>query len=150
MPCLFFTAPNNIYTFFLFRRIQSNSIQIHWFGHWWKVRICHYYPSRPTSVEQSVAEELKSILGKMANVQIPVFTDWMLPKPGEISIGNTNRWKGQSDQLTAQGYELRTERQRILLRGGSETGLKYGYQDLIELLGARRYKPQPFLRTAAN
>ena len=96
-------------------------------------------PQDPTSVEQSVAEELKSILGKMANVQIPVFTDSDAPKAREISIGNTNRWKGQSDQLTAQGYELRTEGQRILLRGGSETGLKYGYQDLIELLGARRY-----------
>nr|HQU54362.1 hypothetical protein [Saprospiraceae bacterium] len=76
-------------------------------------------PQDPTSVEQSVAEELKSILGKMANVQIPVFTDSDAPKAREISIGNTNRWKGQSDQLTAQGYELRTEGQRILLRGGS-------------------------------
>ena len=96
-------------------------------------------PQDPTSVEQSTAEDLKSIIGKMANVQIPVFTDGDAPKAREISIGNTNRWKSKSDQLTAQGYELRTEGQRILLRGGSEVGLRYGYQDLIEMLGARRY-----------
>lgn len=107
-------------------------------------------PESPSTNERTLAEELKSFFEKMSKTQISIFTDADKPKAKEISIGNTNRWNSKGTGIEAEGYQIRTEGDRILIRGGNEAGLRNAYQDFIEWLGARRYVANTTIFDVAN
>jgi len=98
--------------------------------------------------ERYAAEELQRYLEKMSGAKLPIVTDAEPIKAREILLGdNAHSRKLKVDRdinrLGAEGFVLRTEGNRLIIRGGKPRGTLYGvYALLEEKFGVRWFTPE--------
>ena len=94
------------------------------------------------------AGELQTFFQKITGAKLAIVTDAEAPQDREILVGRSSRLEAikpaiDFDSLRAEGYELRTVGQRLVVAGGEPRGTLYGVYGLLEEhWGCRWFTPE--------
>lgn len=98
-------------------------------------------------IEKQAARLLQEYIQKISGATIPIYTDQDRPVKNEIIVGFSNRtsdkkWQKLEGKLAPDGYQISTEKGKLLILGGEHKGTIYGVVELLEkYLGCRKYSP---------
>lgn len=100
-------------------------------------------PQKPGVIEVQAAKVLQDYLERMSGASLPIESDSIVHKKGEIMIGNVNRPESRSlskAQLGKDGVLIKTSGKNLVLTGGNDKGVLYAVYTLLEnYLGCRKY-----------
>lgn len=94
------------------------------------------------------AEELQTFFEKITGARLPIAADRESPREREILVGRSRRLDElrppvDFDGLGCEGYELRTQGQKLIVAGGEPRGTLYGVYGLLEdTWGCRWFTPE--------
>ncbi len=109
-----------------------------------------FIDSRATSPEKFAAQELRQYLQKITGREIVLRTDlWIKERPvGKFIAVGKNRFTDDIDtsSLATEQYLVDVSNDRLAIVGGRDRqrGVLYGVYDLLEQLGVRWYRPEPW------
>ncbi len=93
--------------------------------------------------EAKAADEFRKYFALVTGASLPVVTDDLPASPHEIVIGKTDREKPgdfDRDDLTPDGFTIRTDGDKLWLVGGADNGTLYAVYEFLEsYLGCRFY-----------
>lgn len=101
-------------------------------------------PAQAIPSERYAAEELQAYLQKISGARLPIRTDAEPPNAKEILIGDTRRNPQSRTVATGtDGFILKTEASRLVIRGSMPRGTLNGVYSLLEeKLGVRWFTPE--------
>lgn len=98
-------------------------------------------------VENQAARLLQEYIQKISGAMLPIYTDQDKPVKNEIIVGFSNRtkhkkWRELKGKLAPDGYQINTQKGKLIILGGQQNGTIYGVVELLEkYLGCRKYSP---------
>ncbi len=107
-------------------------------------------PQHPSAMEEKAANELQRLLGECSHALIPVRRDDGKGGGNEILIGACSSLLRSHiyidfKSLKEDGFTIRTDKNRLVIAGGSGKGPLYGvYTFLEKYIGFRLYTPDAF------
>jgi hypothetical protein len=103
--------------------------------------------ARSSVNENRAAKLLQEYIQKISGATLPIYTDQERPVKNEIIVGFSDRtkekkWRELGGTLAPDGYQINTEKGKLLILGGKHKGTIYGVVELLEkYLGCRKYSP---------
>jgi alpha-glucuronidase len=93
--------------------------------------------ARSSVNENRAAKLLQEYIQKISGATLPIYTDQERPVKNEIIVGFSDRtkekkWRELGGTLAPDGYQINTEKGKLLILGGKHKGTIYGVVELLE------------------